>query len=56
MSDNITARELIYKTIGDGALRVHIFAPLEPATAPRAAIVFFFGGGWVGGMPSQFYS
>jgi len=47
VSDNITERELIYKTIGDVALRVHIFAPLEAATAPRPAIVFFFGGGWV---------
>ncbi|MCJ7549166.1 MAG: hypothetical protein MUQ30_05750 [Anaerolineae bacterium] len=55
MSDNITERELIYKTIGDVALRAHIFAPLDPATAPRPAIVFF-GGGWVGGTPSQFHS
>ena len=56
MSDNITERELICKTIGDVALRAHIFAPFEPATAPRPAIVFFFGGDWVGGTPSQFHS
>jgi acetyl esterase/lipase len=55
VSDSITERELTYKTIGDVALRAHIFAPLERATAPRSAIVYFFGGGWVGGAPSQFF-
>jgi acetyl esterase/lipase len=55
VSDNITDRELIYKTIGDVALCAHIFTPPEPATTPRPAIVFFFGGGWVGGTPAQFF-
>jgi len=56
VSGNITERELIYKAIGDVTLRAHIFAPLELAAAPRPAIVFFVGGGWVGGTPSQFHS
>jgi len=56
VSDNITERELIYKTVGEVALRAHIFAPLEPVAPPRPAIVFFFGAGWVGGTPSQFQS
>lgn len=55
VSDNITERELTYKPIGGVALCAHIFAPPEPATTPRPAIVFFFGGGWVGGTPAQFF-
>jgi arylsulfatase A len=45
-----------YKTIGDTTLSLHIFTPpgQRPSQA-RPAIVFFFGGGWNGGSPSQFY-
>ena len=45
----------VYKTIGDVSLRMHIFDEDPDATEPRAAIVFFFGGGWVGGNPKQFF-
>jgi acetyl esterase len=48
------ARAEVYKTIGDVKLSLHIF---EPATGPktnRPAIVFFFGGGWTSGSPTQF--
>ncbi len=44
-----------YKTVGDVSLKVHIFEKEERSTQPRAAIVFFFGGGWVGGSPDQFF-
>ena len=41
------------KTVG---LRLHMFKPDgHKATDSRPAIVFFFGGGWVGGTPKQFY-
>lgn len=45
----------IYKTIKDTQLNVHVFAP-ENHTSDRArpAIVFFFGGGFAGGSPTQF--
>ena len=44
-----------YKTIGDGNLNLYIFNPAEGgARAGRAAIVFFFGGGWRNGSPAQF--
>jgi hypothetical protein len=34
-------------TIGDAKLNLYIFNPIESApSARRAAIVFFFGGGW----------
>lgn len=49
--------KVVYKTVGDVELSMHIFKPIETDSAkPKAAIVFFFGGGWTGGTPSQFYS
>ena len=55
-------KEIIYKTTKNakGAevqLKLHVFLPDgHKASDKRAAIVFFFGGGWVGGSPSQFYT
>ena len=47
---------VVYKTIGDVELKLHIFEPPErQSKEPVPAIVFFFGGGWVGGTPTQFY-
>jgi acetyl esterase len=51
------ARIETYKTVGDTALTLHIFEPPATAAGPktnRPAIVFFFGGGWTSGSPSQF--
>ena len=46
----------VYKTVGDTQLRLHIFNPKgHKASDKRPAIVFFFGGGWNGGSPSQFH-
>jgi acetyl esterase/lipase len=45
-----------YKIVGDVTLSLHLFNPPDlKAGDARPAIVFFFGGGWVGGSPSQFY-
>lgn len=47
---------LLYKTVGDTELRLHVFQPDgHQETDKRPAIVFFFGGGWTGGTPKQFY-
>ncbi len=47
---------VVYKTIGEVELKLYIFEPPERKTKePLPAIVFFFGGGWVGGTPTQFY-
>ena len=47
------AEKVVYKTIGEVKLHLHIFRPVkQKANAP--AIVFFFGGGWNGGTPKQF--
>src|SRR5437762_14319525 len=44
-----------YKTVGDTKLNLYIYYPPgHKATDKRAAIVFFFGGGWTNGSPGQF--
>lgn len=48
------ARTEIYKRVGETNLVVHIFEPAGASQTNRAAIVFFFGGGWTGGSPGQF--
>lgn len=45
---------LLYKVIKGDSLYLHVFKPQE-SIEPTAAIVFFFGGGWTGGHPRQFY-
>jgi len=45
-----------FKKIGGAELQLHVFTPEDhKASDKRPAIVFFFGGGWNGGSPSQFY-
>lgn len=51
------ARVETYKQVGDVALQLHLFEPpaeAAPSAGARAAIVFFFGGGWTNGSPVQF--
>jgi len=49
-------KSITYKTIDDVELQLHIFDPEgHSAGDKRPAIVFFFGGGWNGGNPKQFY-
>ena len=45
----------IYKTVGDRKLSLYITKPTNwKSEDQRPAIVFFHGGGWVGGAPGQF--
>ncbi|MFA7257277.1 MAG: alpha/beta hydrolase fold domain-containing protein [Kiritimatiellales bacterium] len=45
-----------YKQFGDLTLTLHVFNPPGHKAGDKTpAIVFFFGGGWVNGQPSQFY-
>ena len=49
------AQALTYKTVGEAKLALYVFNPAEHKAADqRAAIVFFFGGGWTSGSPGQF--
>lgn len=46
---------LTYKKVGNQELKLYVEKPADwKATDRRPAIVFFFGGGWVGGKPEQF--
>jgi acetyl esterase/lipase len=49
------AETYVYKTVGDVELSLYVFRPKDRSpSGRRAAIVFFFGGGWLSGSPSQF--
>lgn len=49
-------RVIEYRQPEGKALSLHVFLPRDwKATDKRPAAVFFFGGGWVGGSPNQFY-
>ena len=45
----------VYKRVGERELRLYVIKPSDwKATDHRPAMVFFHGGGWVGGTPVQF--
>lgn len=45
----------VYKKVADRELKLNVFSPPDwKASEQRPAIVFFHGGGWVGGSPKQF--
>lgn len=49
------AKQETYKKVGDVELKMHVFYPRGHRPGDkRAAIVFFFGGGWRSGSPTQF--
>jgi acetyl esterase/lipase len=49
-------KSMVYKTIGETELRLHLFFPEDHEPGDRRpAAVFFHGGGWKGGTPSQFF-
>lgn len=49
-------KTLIYKKINEIKLELYVFNPEDHKPSDKhPAIVFFFGGGWNGGTPSQFY-
>lgn len=47
-------KEYVYKKVGDRELKLYVTSPESKSDASRPAIVFFHGGGWVGGAPGQF--
>lgn len=49
------AETVVYKRVGGFELKLFVEKPADwKPTDQRPAIVFFFGGGWVGGSPGQF--
>jgi len=46
---------MVYKKVGDVELKAYVYSPKSHKVSDnRAAVVFFFGGGWKGGTPTQF--
>jgi len=49
-------RTIIYKTVGDRQLHLHVFEPTgHKPTDRRACFLAIHGGGWTGGEPRRFY-
>ena len=48
------ATEHVYKSVDGFDLKLWVFSPEETSKIKTPAILFFFGGGWNGGSPSQF--
>jgi len=48
-------RILPYKDVEGRTLSLHLFQPDIPPGETRPVVVFFHGGGWNGGSPTQFY-
>ena len=49
-------KEIVYKSFDKDPLELNVFLPDGwKASDTRPAIVFFFGGGWRGGTPTQFF-
>ena len=49
-----TGRKFTYKTVGETKLSIYVTQAESADESPRPAILFFHGGGWVGGAPGQF--
>ncbi|GAB5562488.1 MAG: alpha/beta hydrolase [Synoicihabitans sp.] len=49
-------RQVVYREVDGHQLSMQVFLPAgHQASDLRPAVVFFFGGGWNGGSPEQFY-
>ena len=48
------SREAAYKQAGEHAMKLWILGAGGPPAPAKPAIVFFFGGGWTSGTPTQF--
>lgn len=50
-------QKVAFKKTKGSSIELHVFKPEKwKASDKRTAIIFFFGGGWTGGTPKQFYS
>lgn len=48
------SQEEVYRKVGETSLKVWILQPPTKSEKALPCIVFFFGGGWTGGTPTQF--
>ena len=55
-TDRAPDQSIVYKKTDQAELKLHLYLPSDWKPADRRpTIVFFFGGGYVGGEPSQFF-
>ncbi|MFC1462083.1 sialate O-acetylesterase [Verrucomicrobiota bacterium] len=52
----VADEKIAYSETDSGPLLLHVFRPPGPGTQPLPAMLLFFGGGWRGGTPRQFYT
>ena len=52
LAADVTAETRVYKTAGDRELPLVVYA--DDSAGPRPCVIFYFGGGWVGGSAGQF--
>ena len=56
VKSQVQHKKITFKKVEGTDLKLQIFRPKgEKENQNKAAIIFFFGGGWVGGTPEQFY-
>jgi len=51
---SVQKETFIYKELDKGVLEMTMYVPQIAGNAKLPAVVFFFGGGWVGGTPNHF--
>jgi hypothetical protein len=52
----IEQRSIVFKTVSEVSLELYLYDQVgRDRSIPVPAIVFFFGGGWRAGTPSQFF-
>ena len=55
-SIEVPDEQVVYKKVGEVNLHLDVFKPKGRQAGNKCpCMVFFFGGGWTGGTPSQFY-
>jgi acetyl esterase len=54
LSNTVPMQEIIYKTLGETKLKLHVFRT-DSTVTNRPVIVFFHGGAWRAGSPQQFF-
>ena len=53
---NSPDQKIAFKKFKESSIELHVFKPEKwKVSDKRTVIVFFFGGGWTGGTPKQFY-
>lgn len=55
LADSGIGEVVVYKTIGEQALDLHVFPPAPESAKREAAIIWYHGGGWESGSPDLLF-